>query len=165
MHAIIFRLYNSIYFLKDILSKEDTCLDYKLVTSLSLDLVNGMIYLHDSQLGFHGNLKSSNCLIDSNWTLKITNFGLKHIRNATKPLGMTERDYFSKHYASPLPPWSYFEPFLLDLLWSAPELLRNPSVIDNPEGDVYSFAIVLHELVCRQGPFAVNADLGDPIST
>lgn len=93
-----------LYFLQDILSKEDTCLDFKLVTSLSLNLVNGMIYLHDSQLGFHGNLKSSNCLIDSNWTLKITNFGLKHIRNARKPFGMTERDYFSEHYASPFPP-------------------------------------------------------------
>lgn len=55
--------------------------------------------------------------------------------------------------------------FVLDLLWKAPELLRNPSVVGSAEGDVYSFAIILHELVCRQGPFAIFHDLGDPIST
>ena len=35
----------------------------------------GIIYLHDSPIGFHGNLKTNNCLVDSRWVLKLTDFG------------------------------------------------------------------------------------------
>ena len=36
-----------------------------------------MQYLHNSSnIGLHGRLKSTNCVIDSRWTCKITDFGL-----------------------------------------------------------------------------------------
>ena len=34
-----------------------------------------MEFLHKSHLRSHGNLKSSNCVIDSRWVLKITDYG------------------------------------------------------------------------------------------
>lgn len=38
----------------------------------------GLSYLHDSSpFRYHGNLKPSNCLIDSRWNLKLSDFGLK----------------------------------------------------------------------------------------
>ena len=50
------------------------------LASLVGDIVRGMCYLHDSVFNSHGNLKSSNCLIDSRWVLKISDFGLKHFK-------------------------------------------------------------------------------------
>ena len=44
-------------------------------------LVNGMHFLHNStQLGVHGNLRTSNCLVTSRWQLQITDFGLRELR-------------------------------------------------------------------------------------
>lgn len=39
-------------------------------------LQQGVIYLHESPIRFHGSLCTSNCLIDSRWVVKLTDFGL-----------------------------------------------------------------------------------------
>jgi len=40
----------------------------------------GMSYLHGSDIKSHGNLKSSNCVVDSRFVLKLTDFGLPMLR-------------------------------------------------------------------------------------
>jgi len=42
-----------------------------------------MEYIHKSQLKFHGRLKSTNCVLDSRWVVKITDFGLSPLRRVT----------------------------------------------------------------------------------
>ena len=42
-----------------------------------------MEYIHKSPLKFHGRLKSTNCLLDSRWVIKITDFGLGRFRKVT----------------------------------------------------------------------------------
>lgn len=39
-----------------------------------------MTYLHDSPLRYHGDLCSANCLIDSRWVVKLSDFGLYELK-------------------------------------------------------------------------------------
>ncbi|CAF0975116.1 unnamed protein product, partial [Didymodactylos carnosus] len=50
------------------------------------------------------------------------------------------------------------------LLWSAPEIIRDPQAPPEgtQKGDVYSFAIILHEIVYRRGLFAMNETQLEP---
>ena len=52
-----------------------TALDRPLV----LD-VQGMMRLHDTELVSHGNLRPSNCLVDSRWVLQVADYGLHSLR-------------------------------------------------------------------------------------
>lgn len=65
---------------KDILENEQINLDRVFKVSLIHDIVRGMAYLHGSEVKSHGNLKSSNCVVDSRFVLKITDFGLHELR-------------------------------------------------------------------------------------
>lgn len=39
----------------------------------------GMSYLHSSNIGIHGRLKSTNCVVDNRMVVKITDFGCNTI--------------------------------------------------------------------------------------
>ncbi|CAH2013100.1 unnamed protein product [Acanthoscelides obtectus] len=127
--------------LEDILQNKDLHLDNMFVSSLVTDILKGMIYLHDSEIISHGNLKSSNCLIDSRWVLQISDFGLHEFK-------ANQDD----------PNWKIKE--VKRMLYRAPELLRDPSPPSRgtQKGDVYSFGIVLYEILGRKGPWG-NIDL------
>lgn len=44
---------------------------------------------------------------------------------------------------------------LLELLWTAPELLRNPVRGGSYAGDVFSFSIIIQEVIARTLPYAM----------
>ena len=58
-------------------------------------MLQGMEYIHKSPLKFHGRLKSSNCLLDSRWVVKITDYGLSHLRHVNYD---TENEKYSGLY-------------------------------------------------------------------
>lgn len=43
-------------------------------------LFQGLSHLHGTDIKSHGSLKSSNCVVDSRFVLKITDFGLHTLR-------------------------------------------------------------------------------------
>lgn len=53
-----------------------------------------MVYLHESKVGSHGHLSSTNCVIDSRWTCKVTDYGLCYLRrnHLSNPQNITEDD-------------------------------------------------------------------------
>ncbi|XP_071139406.1 atrial natriuretic peptide receptor 1-like isoform X5 [Mytilus edulis] len=130
--------------LQDVLENEQIKLDWMFRYSLMQDILRGLSYLHSSDIRSHGNLKSTNCVVDGRFVLKITDFGLHAFRSK-------EEDTDKESYA-------YYQ----SLLWTAPELLRMHN--RPPEGtsrcDVYSFAIICQEIVYRNGVFYLaNVDV------
>ncbi|GAB0098027.1 Guanylate cyclase [Sergentomyia squamirostris] len=126
--------------LKDVLENEDVKLDNMFTASMVADIIRGMIYLHESPLRYHGSLCTSNCLIDSRWVVKISDFGLQGFKQGADDFPDL-RNMSAKHEK---------------LLYKAPELLRNGStggIYGTCKGDVYSFGIVLYEIHTRQGPY------------
>lgn len=77
----IFTTYCARGSLEDVLTNTDLKLDYVFISSLVSDILKGMIYLHDSDIISHGNLRSSNCLIDSRWVCQISDFGLHEFKS------------------------------------------------------------------------------------
>ncbi len=66
--------------LDDVLSNDNYRLDNMFAASLVADLAKGMEYLHNTAGVAHGNLRSSNCLVDTRWVLQISGFGLRKLR-------------------------------------------------------------------------------------
>lgn len=54
-----------------------------------------MHYLHTTDIRSHGNLKSSNCVVDSRFVLKIADFGLYSLRKSNND----EDSEYSDSYA------------------------------------------------------------------
>uniref|UniRef100_A0A183CVR8 guanylate cyclase n=1 Tax=Gongylonema pulchrum TaxID=637853 RepID=A0A183CVR8_9BILA len=60
--------------LEDILFNEEMKLSRNFQVSFAKDVVKGLLYLHTSAVQYHGLLCLQNCLVDSSWTIKLTNF-------------------------------------------------------------------------------------------
>ncbi|XP_073668982.1 retinal guanylyl cyclase 2 [Paramisgurnus dabryanus] len=120
--------------LEDLLVNEDVKLDWMFKSSLIMDLIKGMKYLHHRNV-CHGRLKSRNCVVDGRFVLKITDYGYNEVLEAQK--------------------FPYVEPPAEDLLWTAPEILRGgyPGLYGSLPGDVYSFSIIMQEVVMRGPPY------------
>ncbi|XP_033625132.1 atrial natriuretic peptide receptor 1-like [Asterias rubens] len=128
--------------LMDILQNDSINLDWLFKYSLISDVIKGVQYLHRSALSVHGRLNSSNCLIDSRFVLKLTDFGLHTLRE-----GATEA-----HGCHAV---------MTKCLWIAPELLREPKLSMTKEGDIYSIGIVMKEIVTREGPYDAESKYMD----
>ncbi|KAM3848644.1 atrial natriuretic peptide receptor 2 isoform 2-T2 [Vipera latastei] len=126
--------------LQDILENESINLDWMFRYSLINDIVKGMAFLHNSIIGYHGSLKSSNCVVDSRFVLKITDYGLASFRQGHESEG-SHALYAKK-------------------LWTAPELLQKGTLHLLPpamqKADVYSFGIILQEIALRSSAFYVE---------
>ncbi|XP_067118105.1 LOW QUALITY PROTEIN: retinal guanylyl cyclase 2 [Osmerus mordax] len=96
----------------------------------------GMKYLHHRNV-YHGRLKSRNCVVDGRFVLKVTDYGYNEVLETQK--------------------FPYQQPPPEELLWTAPEILRGPipGFKGSLHGDVYSFAIIMQEVVMRGPPFCM----------
>lgn len=123
-----------------------------------------MRYLHSSPLRIHGGLTSRNCVVDARWVLKITDYGMSSFYDAigipppTKSAkGESDRLFRRLLFNVSIAQWP-INPQLSELLWTAPEALRNTKGFPKhgtPLGDVYSFGIIMQEVVVRGEPYCM----------
>lgn len=79
--------------LQDVLENEGFHLDLVFRLSLIQDIIKGMHYLHNSEIKSHGSLKSSNCLVDSRFVLKIADFGMHFLRVHASDASLDEQSH------------------------------------------------------------------------
>ncbi|XP_049363810.1 uncharacterized protein LOC125828549 isoform X2 [Solanum verrucosum] len=114
-----------------LLQRNASKLEWRRRIHMALDVARGMNYLHHlSPPIVHRDLKSSNLLVDKNWTVKVGDFGLSRLKHET---------YLATRTGKGTPQWM------------APEVLRNePS---DEKSDVYSFGVILWELATEKIPW------------
>ncbi|KHJ93532.1 hypothetical protein OESDEN_06552 [Oesophagostomum dentatum] len=123
--------------LSDAVANESMTMDSFFVFSLLRDIANGLSFIHNSFLRCHGYLTSKCCLIDDRWQVKISDYGLHRLRAAeARP---------SK-----------------DLLWTAPELLRENESAGTQKGDIYSFGIICAQAITKSSPWDLDHRTDDP---
>ena len=111
-----------------LMKRQNRSVPLKLAVKQALDVARGMAYVHG--LGFiHRDLKSDNLLIFGDKSIKIADFGVARIEVQTE--GMT--------------------PETGTYRWMAPEMIQHRPYTQKV--DVYSFGIVLWELITGMLPF------------
>ena len=117
--------------LSDVLGDASISLPPKQKASMALEAARGMLYLHTLKPPvLHRDLKSPNLLVDANFRIKIADFGLSRFRV----------EYTMTFCGSPK--------------WTAPEVLNGLSY--DTAADVWSYGVVLWELLTREVPYAAG---------
>ncbi|CAN6184681.1 unnamed protein product [Urochloa humidicola] len=121
--------------LKKVLQRKQKFLDRRKRISLAMDVAIGMEYLHSKDI-IHFDLKCDNLLVNLNDPsrpiCKVADFGLSKVKQTTMVSGGMRGT----------------------LPWMAPEMLEMSSNMVSTKVDVYSFGIIMWEILTGQEPYA-----------
>ncbi|KAI6175194.1 Guanylate cyclase [Aphelenchoides fujianensis] len=126
--------------LDNFITDQDFTMDSTFKSAFLRDIITGLQYLHKSPVGYHGLLSSQNCLIDANWVLKLTNFGIVNFLNSAierEQLKLMEIISFNSYFTT------------------SPENLQDIAYgrmfpRGSRLGDIYSFGMIIFEVLFRQ---------------
>ncbi|WVZ19986.1 hypothetical protein V8G54_007308 [Vigna mungo] len=112
----------------DFLHKQKTALALPSLLKVAIDVSEGMKYLHQNNI-IHRDLKAANLLIDENGVVKVADFGVARVHNQSGIMTAETGTY----------------------RWMAPEVIEHRPY--DHKADVFSFAIVLWELLTGKLPY------------
>ncbi|KAJ3449531.1 serine/threonine-protein kinase edr1 [Anaeramoeba flamelloides] len=115
--------------LRNVLRDPKFVIDANLAINWAIQIAKGMYFLHHKNV-LHGDLKTENILVANDLSLKISDFGLDLVKKKTSSI--TNRGMGSPVFLSP-------------------ETLKNENI--TKKSDVYSFSIILWEIITRELPF------------
>ncbi|CAJ0577801.1 unnamed protein product, partial [Mesorhabditis spiculigera] len=156
--------------LQDLIYNENFVLDGKFHGAFVRDITLGLEYLHTSNIGFHGSLTTWSTLIDRNWLVKLTDYGINDAISRWEKHGSIEleslKDGEEKSGAWQKMGVLYVAPDIrmqndknkkrrMDQKWVEQTFERRRAA------DIYAFGIVIYEILFRMFPFSNKVDLDE----
>uniref|UniRef100_A0A158PBL1 Guanylate cyclase n=1 Tax=Angiostrongylus cantonensis TaxID=6313 RepID=A0A158PBL1_ANGCA len=157
---------------QDVIYNSNMVLDAKFHGAFIRDITLGLEYLHTSPIGYHGSLTPWACLIDRNWMIKLTDFGIANCLERWEKQGLISaellKDNDEEGKSGSLQKTS--------VLYHSPELLKNQALnrlrsVDQTwvkqtqfcrqMGDIYSFGMVMYEILFRSLPFPKSTNIDE----
>ncbi|HEX4044948.1 MAG TPA: protein kinase [Gammaproteobacteria bacterium] len=120
--------------LYDVLYRSTESIDLAFYYRAALAIAQGLDHLHGYDI-IHRDIKSHNVLLNSQGKIKLADFGLTYSPHKATPYAASEVGRAGT------------------LLWSAPENLQINVIPPTKASDVFSFGILLMEILTRQLPF------------
>jgi serine/threonine protein kinase len=117
-----------------------------LKVKIMFQAAKGMQFLHSSGI-VHRDLKSLNLLLDAKWNVKVSDFGLTRFKSSLKSKSINGGGNGGQHQ-SPAGELAGSVP------WMAPEVLEEQNGLDYSLADVYSFGVIMWEVLTREQPYA-----------
>ncbi|XP_028801239.1 G-type lectin S-receptor-like serine/threonine-protein kinase LECRK1 [Neltuma alba] len=123
--------------LADFLFKAEMHLSWKQRVKIALDIARGILYLHEEceVCIVHCNIKPQNILLDEMWTAKISDFGLARLSSIPEHSRIRSINELTSGYV-------------------APERQKDAST--SIKVDIYSYGVVLLEIICCRRNIDVN---------
>ncbi|CAJ0605270.1 unnamed protein product [Cylicocyclus nassatus] len=159
--------------LQDLIYNDQFVLDEKFHGAFVRDITLGLEYLHLSSIGYHGALTTWSTLIDRNWLVKLTDYGIsdavnrwvKHgsINDEVTKEGEETTDAVQKTgilYVAPEMRMSNENnnKRRVDQAWVGQSLEKRRAA------DIYAFGMVMYEILFRSFPFSDKVDLNEMVT-
>ncbi|VDM55092.1 unnamed protein product [Angiostrongylus costaricensis] len=158
----------------DIIYNSEVVLDGNFHGAFIKDITSGLEYLHTSPIGYHGSLTPWACLIDRNWMIKLTDFGIASSLERWERKGLISIELLKEDDEE----GKSGSQQKTSVLYQSPELLQNRAVNRGrgaeqkelkqvhslrPMGDIYAFGMVMYEILFRGLPFPSSVDIDELI--
>ncbi|GMT22362.1 hypothetical protein PFISCL1PPCAC_13659, partial [Pristionchus fissidentatus] len=159
--------------LQDIIYNDQIMMDTKFHGAFIRDIISGLEYLHAGLIAYHGSLTPWSCLIDRNWMVKLSDYGV------AEPIERWEKNQ-----------WITVDELKCDddrsnakqktsALYDAPEMLKmreknkqrrvdqdwqRQTAVRRQLGDIYAFGMIMYEIIYRALPFPDSQDITELIN-
>lgn len=109
-----------------------------------IDIAKALDYLHNEAHVLHGDIKSFNILIKNDFEIcKLCDFGVSQPLDAEGFLDIVRK------------PEAYY---VGTPIWSAPEVFEDDPAIITTKADIFSYGLVIYEMISLVPPHSVNQD-------